>query len=376
MNYQPAINQYNVGASATTAALQVHLLAAVWPGAAPQVNIVVDGTIAAGGVRPDYDSATNTITIRHNAAGPEDILDNLLFEVNNALNPKVAAAAALSKATPVGDLGNQKIIAEYDTFKLYVRDLATIFAPGGNANNFPALVGGAHALPAQALATINNWIATYAPIYAAYGAGAPFAVHPTANLMPLPAVPAAPAGPFGAGGAAVAAEQAAILQFGTTIHNPGAAGEQFYLGLLTSKQVYGYELVRNWNVSQLTTYVKAIDPAYVNVMAANQMKPIKLAWEDERRFRPYLFEQAMALLPVLAPAGALGQNHQFDPGMVQVALEEASRAVSDRWEKGDLSKVKPVVPWLQPGQALRVQVDLLRMNAAPALPAINLSRIR
>ncbi|GHJ42753.1 hypothetical protein Cs7R123_00950 [Catellatospora sp. TT07R-123] len=376
MNFQAAVNQYTAGASATTAALQAHLLAVVWPGAAPQVNIGVDGTIAAGGVRPHYDSATNTIAIQHNGATPEDILDNILFEVNNALNPKIAAAAALSKATPVGDLGDEKIAAEYDTLKLYVRDLATIFA-GGNPNNFPGLVGGAHALPTQALATINGWIANYAPIYAGYNVAgaAAFVVQPIAAIMPLPAVAVAPAG---AAPQPIPAEQAAILQFGTTIHNPGApaAGEQFYLALLTSKRVYGYELVREWNVSQLTTYVKSIGGAFANVMADNRVKALKAAWEGERRFRPYLFVELMGLMPAMAPAGVVGAQFQFDLVMSQVALTEASRAVSDRWDLGDLSKVKPVAPWLQPGLALRNSVDALRLGAMPVKPAIVLSRIR
>ncbi|MDI1463770.1 hypothetical protein QEZ54_22555 [Catellatospora sp. KI3] len=376
MNYQAAINQYNAGATATVTALQNHLLAVVWPGAAPQVNIAADGTLAAGAVRPHFDSATNTVTIAHNGASAADVLDNLLFEVNNALNPKIAAAAALSKATPVGDLGDHKIVAEYDTFKLYVRDLAIIFA-GGNPNNFPGLVAGAHALPTQALATINNWIALYAPIYAAYNVAgaAAFVVHPAVNIMPLPGVAAAPAG---AAPQPIPAEQAAILQFGTTIHNPGvpATSEQFYLALLTSKRVYGYELVREWNVSQLTTYVRGVHAAFANVMASPQVRPVKEAWENERRFRPYLFVELMAQLPNLVPAGVIGAQHQFDLVMSQVALEEASRAVSGRWDLNDLSKVKPMVPWLQPGLPLRNQVDVLRLAAIPAKPAINLARIR
>jgi hypothetical protein len=373
MLFTVAVNAYPATPNVT--ALRNHLLATVWGNAgAPAVFVVTNVAMAAGQIAASYDGTGHKITITHNAAADEDILDYLLFEVSNVLNPKIAQASALPKIEPVDNVGAARAAAEYDTLKAYVHDLQTVFAPAG----FAALLAGAPNLPAQALSTITSWVNQYEPIYAAYNIppAQAFAVQPLAALLPLPA--AAP--PVVAGGAPqpIPAEQAAIVQFASTPHNPGAnpASDSFYLALLTTRQVYAFERPRGWQSNQMSEYLKAIAPlqaAAGNIVSDQVYRPFRAAWGDEIRYRTYLFATLMPLLQAQY-AAAIAPRYVFDPATVLIARQEAARAIASRYQSADMSKVLPMKAWLTSDVALRTQVNVIL--AAAGAPAVILANIK
>jgi hypothetical protein len=373
MNFVTAVSSYP--ATPTVTALRNRLLGKVWGAAgAPQVFIVTRGTMAAGSIAAHYDGAKHAVTITHNAASDKDVLDNLLFEVSNVLNPKMAQASALPKTDPVDNVGAARAAAEYDTLKGYVSDLAATFAPAG----FPALLATAHDLPTQALRTITSWVNLYVPMYVGYNVlpASMFAIHPLGALLPLPA--AAPPPVVGGAAQPIPAEQAAIVRFASTPHNPGAdpAGEGFYLAQLNTRQVYAYERPRGWQVNQMSEYLKAIDPlqaAAGNIVNDQTYREFRAAWGDEARYRTYLFATLMPLLQVRY-AGTIAPQYVFDAATTLVAREEAARGIAERYRSGDMSKVRPMKPWLESDVPLRSRVDAIL--AGKALAPLNLARIK
>lgn len=384
MDYAAALSAYQ--GTPTIDVLRTHLLAKTWPDQPPKLYIGPDQSMTtAGAVDASHDSASHTITVGHHAAATsEDILDNVLFEVCNALNPKIEEAAALSQREPVDNVGAARGAAEYDTLKAYVVELATIFAPGGDASGFPQLLAGQHALPTQALATIQSWVHTYEPIYPTYNVPADeaFAVIPLSLLLPLPAVAPTPPAGSTAPAAPVAAEQAAIQQFCATPHNPRAnpTSESFYLALLTTRQVYAYERPRNWTMNQLKQYftdIAGLTAAVPSLLTDVTYRRYRDAWSEatcDRRYHCYLFAGLVAELDA-QHAGAIPAIRQFDQATVGVAREEAARGIAARYEAGDMKQVLPMKPWLVSDVPLRNRVDALLGALHPPM-AVNLSRIK
>jgi len=380
MTYAAVLAQYQ--GTQTVNQLRTHLLAKVWPGNPPNLSIQPDAQMATpGAVSAQYDSNSHTIKVRHEAhATDKDILDNVLWEVCNALNPKIAQAAALPKTEPVGNVGAANCAAEYDTMKAYVQDLATIFA-GGAVAGFPNLVAGQHDLPTMALRQINTWLATYQPIYAAFNvpAGQVFAPVALNALLPLPAVVPVPAG---AGAAPVPAEQVAVIQFGTTMHNPGAdqTREDWYLAHLTSQQLYAYERVRGWTPLDLANYLKAIPgfnavvPNLTTNAIYSRYRGIWMKADTDRRYRCYLFMEMVDALNH-SHGGLVPPLYALDPAVAPVARREAARGVVSRYQLRDMTRLVPLRDWLASDVALLHQANV-ELGALTPGATVNLATIK
>ncbi|WP_436772549.1 hypothetical protein [Yinghuangia sp. YIM S09857] len=224
-------------ALANAYAAQLNLVAA-WPAGMPGVQL---NNANLPEPKAHYDGTTNTIVVdRAPAAAPVDVLDALLYEVQNVLNAAVGVALALPRTTPVGTYAASLATAEFMTLKHFVDEMLTVLYGGGGlaALTAPgALAGLPAALPPQALRTLTNWVNTYVPIYTNNGIA-------VGNAM-----------------GNNAADGAAALQFTSTPHNPGGTGPNLYLATYSTFQVYHYERVFAYSAAEVEAVITTNYPA-------------------------------------------------------------------------------------------------------------------
>ncbi|MYV98551.1 hypothetical protein [Streptomyces sp. SID3343] len=229
-----------------------------WAAGPPLIQLT-EGVLAEP--KAHYDTGANTIQIRHaHGAAPVDILDAILYEVNNALNPAIAVAAGLPITATVRSYAAATATAEFMTLKGYIADVLAVVFPGlGLA---PLTGARAPAFPGvcapQSVRSMTAWRNTYLPLYTT-----PAPVLPPGVVVP--ALPAAvlPAAVMAANGR----DQVAALVFTCTIHNVNAVGKYLYQSQLTTFEVYHYDRVQKFSNAEFQANVNHNYPAGANTLA-------------------------------------------------------------------------------------------------------------